>query len=124
MVLPQMNEDLIVSPFIVYISVLVFNNQLYFILILEKQKKCCEIALLPVFVSPIRNIFACVFVSAGKCSPSRCLATTIPPGSTIPTFRSYVTLHSNAVGRVVSCAVRVVPNIQYVVQGKYFSCFT
>jgi hypothetical protein len=64
------------------------------------------------------NIFVCIFVAAGTFLPSRCLATAISSGSTIPTFTRNVTLHSKVVGRGVFCAVRVLSITQYVVKGK------
>jgi hypothetical protein len=37
-------------------------------------------------------IVACVFVVAGTCLPSRCLAMNVYSGSTIPAFRRHVTI--------------------------------
>jgi hypothetical protein len=57
------------------------------------QFPCCYIG---VFNSPLyRNgssILACVFISAGTCLPSRCLAINVYPASTIPAFRQHGTL--------------------------------
>jgi hypothetical protein len=61
-------------------------------------------------------LFECVFVSAGKCSPSRCLAAAVTSGSIIPVFRLHVTLHSTLVERGGFCAVRIVSNTQDVVK--------
>jgi hypothetical protein len=43
-------------------------------------------------VSNSNSIAACVFVAAGKCLPSRCLAINVSSGSTIPAFRRHVTI--------------------------------
>jgi hypothetical protein len=40
------------------------------------------------------SIVACIFVAAGTCLPSRCLAMNVYSGSTIPAFRRHVTISS------------------------------
>jgi hypothetical protein len=50
-----------------------------------------------VFTAPLHNnedysIAACVFVAAGMCLPSRCLAMNVYSDFTVPTFKCYVTI--------------------------------
>jgi hypothetical protein len=45
-------------------------------------------------------IVACVFVAAGKCLPSRCLAMTVYTYFTIPDFGRHVTLWNISVGKL------------------------
>jgi hypothetical protein len=49
------------------------------------------------FTSPLHrngssSIFACLFISAGNCLQSRCLAMNVYSGSPIPAFRRHVTI--------------------------------
>jgi hypothetical protein len=50
-----------------------------------------------VFITPLNtngsySIFACVFVAAGMCLPSRCIAMNVYSDFTIPAFDSHVTI--------------------------------
>jgi hypothetical protein len=68
---------------------------------------------------PSNDLFACVFIAAGRCSPGSLLATVVSSGSTIPAFRCHWTLHPKVVPGVFY-AVLVVANTQYtrVVKGR------
>jgi hypothetical protein len=65
---------------------------------------------------PPNSFFAYVFVTAGTCLRSHCLATAVSSDSTIPAFRCHDTFHSKVAWHDVFCAGRVVSNTQYVVK--------
>jgi hypothetical protein len=62
-------------------------------------------------VCPHLTLFASAFASVGARLPSRCLATAVFSGFTIPALRRHVSLHLNVVGRVIFSAVRLVSDI-------------
>jgi hypothetical protein len=59
------------------------------------------------------NLFTCVFVAAGRCSPGRLLATAVFSGFSIPAFKCHVTLHSKVAVRDAFYAALVLSNIRY-----------
>jgi hypothetical protein len=62
--------------------------------------------------------FYVVFVAAGTCLPSCCLAETGSFDSTNPALRRHFELHSKFSGLGVFCAARII-YIHYVMKGKY-----
>jgi hypothetical protein len=50
---------------------------------------------LPIRYLETRSCIACVFVAAGMCLPSRCLAMDVWCGATIPGFRRHVTVYTS-----------------------------